>query len=274
MARISENYLRLDIGTFEYQIGVLGDTHMASDQIQELFTIAAREPSGGPRVRLFRALDGKELFYSATPDSTSGQARMSTSLRKLDDGSLAMLTYTSKRHPDLPQRFAGAQWLDLLKVAYEALHADWLVIINLKNETVAIAREQIPVIIADLEGSRAGAPSESLTSNELENAISNSVGKDSEDWFESVLLQLRGRELYLELTGDASPGEQPTIRTSVGSGRGDWILAFTTRKRQGINYAGITWENLVEMVKANTALSGVQVVNDADDWIVLGRDVI
>ncbi|MGW4097504.1 hypothetical protein [Mycobacterium sp. NPDC004974] len=235
---------------------------MSSDQTAQLFTIAAQDGGPLPRAQLFRALAGKEMYYAATAVEVDGGRKFSTPLRRLDDGSLAMLVYSSKRHPELPQHFAGAHWPTLLEIAHESLQADWLVITNLKNETVAISREHMPAVIADLRG------------DELEMAISCAVDARPEDWFESALAVLRGRELYLHLRGNASPGAQQTMHTSSAAGRSGWILAYTTRTRPGITYGGITWESLVDMTRGAAEIPGVQIVNDGNDWIILGRDVI
>ncbi|TXF10693.1 hypothetical protein E5N00_21705, partial [Mycobacterium tuberculosis] len=64
------------------------------------------------------------------------------------------------------------------------------------------------------------------------------------------------------------------IVTSSAAGRDGWVLTYTTRNRPGISYGGITWDALVNMIKSNPDIPGVRVVNEADDWILLGRDVI
>lgn len=223
---------------------------MSGDQVAQLFTIAARDRGNAARAQLFRALVGKEMYYAPSP------------LHRLDDGSLAMHVYSSKKHPELPERFAGAHWPTLLEIAYGSLRADWLMITNLKNETVAIRRDHMPAVIAGLRD------------DELEKVISRSVGTGPDDWYESALAVLRGRELYLHLREVPASGVQPTMQTSAAAGRRGWILAYTTRTRPGITYGGIIWDDLVDMVRDTTALPGVQIVNDADDWIILGRDVL
>jgi hypothetical protein len=245
-----------------------------AERIEHLVTAAAQDTSGDPRVQLFRALDGVEVFYSATA-AANDRHMLSTPLRRLNDGSSALVVYTSKRHPDLPERFVGAQWQELLNIAYEAVRADWLVVVNRNNDTVAVAREQIPIIIADLQSSRADHLIGSFDrAAELEKIISSSAHTTSEEWYEPALIHLRGRELYLHLTDVVSPDGQPSMRTSTAAGRDGWIETYTTRRRPGIRYGGIAWEELVKMIKNDSEIPGVRVVNDADDWIVLGRDVI
>ncbi|WKG03651.1 hypothetical protein [Mycolicibacterium sp. HK-90] len=244
------------------------------DRIEALVALAARENSGGPRVELFRALNGKELYYATTEVLVDGRPMMSTPLRRLDDGSAAMVVYTSKRHPDLPRRFAGAQWSTLLGIA-QSVRSDWMVIVGSNNETVAITRDQLAVISASLQEPRTDyAASNSPPPDALENAISNAVNTNAHDRYESALNQLRDRELYAHLTDEVSPGGQPSLLTSAAGGVDGWILTYTTRMRPGIKYGGIVWEELVRMVKNNTSIPGIRVVNEADDWIVLGRDVI
>lgn len=186
-----------------------------------------------------------------------------------------MVVYTSKRHRDLPQTIAGADWSTLLKIAHDSVRADWLVIVSRNNETVAITRDQLPIISAELLESTADSSEPNSTSpDRLESAISNAVNEQSDDRFESALAQLRGREVYVHLTDGVSEDGRPVLFTSAAGGIDGWILTYTTRMRPGIKYGGLVWEELVGMIKNNEGMPGVRVVNDADDWIILGRDVI
>ncbi len=245
------------------------------DRIELLVAVAARNDSGDSRVALFRALDGVELFYVANEVVVDGRPMRSTPLRKLGDGSSAMVVYTSKGHRDLPPAIAGADWSTVLKIAHDSVRADWLVIVSRNNETVAIARDQLPIISAELLDSTADSSVlNSTTSDELEAAISNAVEEHSEDRFETALAQLRGREVYVHLTDSVSEDGRSALLTSAAGGIDGWVLTYTTRMRPGIKYGGLVWEELVRMIKNNAGMPGVRIVNDADDWIILGRDVI
>ncbi|MHC9292581.1 hypothetical protein ACRCUN_08925 [Mycobacterium sp. LTG2003] len=243
-------------------------------EIEHLVTVAAQNPSWGPRVELFRALDGFTLFYVATEREINGRRMLSTPLRRLDNGASAMVAYTSRRHPDLPERFAGAEWGELLRVAHEAVRPDWLVIVNRNNDTVGIPQDQLLSIAAYLKDPKLKHMKVQSMADDLEKVISDAAHTPSEDWYEPALLRLHGRELYLHLTDDVSPDGQPSISTSSAAGRHGWILTYTTRRRPGIRYGGIMWEELVKMIKNSEDMPGVRVVNDADDWILLGRDEI
>lgn len=243
-------------------------------QLAQLFTAAVQDTSGDRRVELFRALGGVELYYLATEREVEGRPMWSTPLRRLNDGSCAMVVYTSKRHPDLPENFVGAEWAELLRIAHEAVRADWLVIVNRNNETVEISRDQIPIIIAELNGTQINYAKVHIAADQLERIISDSVHTTSEDWYEPALVQLRGRELYLHMADETASNGQPSIRTSEAAGRVGWIIAYTTRNRPLIRYGGIKWEELVRLIKADAEIPGVRIVNEADDWIILGREVI
>lgn len=245
------------------------------DQRARIFSSAAQDTGDGrARLELFRALDGVTLYYVATEREIDGNRVLSTRLRKLDDDSSAMVVYTSRRHPDLPDRFVASQWSNILKAAYETVRPDWLVVANMRNETVAIPRVQIPVILADLSTPEADrTPNPLVVADDLERVISDAAEMTSDGWYGSAITHLRGRELYLHLKDGANAG-QPDIVTSSAAGRAGWVLTYTTRNRPGISYGGITWEALVNMIKSNPDIPGVRVVNEADDWILLGRDVI
>lgn len=243
--------------------------------IELLVSTAARDNTADARFELFQKLVGVELYYQADKKTIDGQEMTSTPVRRLNDGSYAMRAFTSKKHPDLPRSFVGARCPELFSIATDLVDADWLVVINLNNDLVAFSRDQLRGMFTASQAS-ANAPQAAVpaASIELEQAISRAVHTDSETWYDPVLAHLRGRELYLHLTEGASPGGQATMRTSNVGGREGWILTFTTRSRPGIRYGGITWEALVNMVRESQNVPGVQVVNDADDWIVLGRDVM
>lgn len=49
---------------------------------------------------------------------------------------------------------------------------------------------------------------------------------------------------------------------------------YTSRRRHGVTYGGMTWDTLANIVKNSPDISGVQIVNDNDDWVVLGRSEI
>jgi len=246
--------------------------------IEKLVADAAHDRSGQYRAELFEKLIGVELFYVANKKIVDSREMTSTPVRTLDDGSHAMCAYTSKLHPDLPRSFAGAKCPEIFQIATELVQADWLVIINQKNDMVPFSREQLQGMFAasqmPADKSTSDNPDGQRAADQLETVISNAVQTHSDDWHEPALALLRDREVFLHLTNSPNPETQPTMRTSRISGRDGWILTYTTRSRAGIRYAGITWENLVKLVHENAAIPGVQVVNDADDWIVLGRDAM
>lgn len=111
-------------------------------------------------------------------------------------------------------------------------------------------------------------------SDPLENAISAASRSDDNEWHESILKLLPGREVYLHLTGGGIPGGQPSMMTSAAGGRDGWILTYTSRRRPGIAYGGVRWQELVTMVGKLDSTPGVRLVNENDDWVILGRDEI
>jgi hypothetical protein len=108
----------------------------------------------------------------------------------------------------------------------------------------------------------------------LERALSDVGHTHDTGWQERIVALLRGREVYLHFTGEAVPGGQPSMMTSAANGRDGWILTYTSRRRSGITYGGIRWEELETMIGKLAAAPGVRVVNDNDDWVVLSRDAL
>jgi hypothetical protein len=90
----------------------------------------------------------------------------------------------------------------------------------------------------------------------------------------SILEQLKGRELYVRLAAAQSEDGHPVMITSrVGDVEG-LVQAYTTRSRPGITYGGMTWEAIVDMIASAPDIAGVHLINDNDDWIILGRSDI
>jgi hypothetical protein len=52
------------------------------------------------------------------------------------------------------------------------------------------------------------------------------------------------------------------------------IRAYTSRVRPGIKYGGIKWQELKEMIGKLPDVSGVQIMNNADDWVVFDREAL
>lgn len=88
---------------------------------------------------------------------------------------------------------------------------------------------------------------------------------------DAVLTQLTGREVFVALASGQSPQGQPMLLTYTVNGVRSVVRAYVSRRRQGVRYGGMQWEVLRDMVCAAPTLGGVQVVNDADDWILFDR---
>lgn len=253
-------------------------------QIEELVKVASLGNSPESRAALYQALDSVELYYRATASVVDEKHLLSTPLLRLPDDTYAMMVYTSKSHPDLPQEFAGAPWRRTLEVAWNIPRADWLILTNLDGNWLAINRRQIPGVLNSLSsepgdpGERSNDPSgwESAKTSPgtLDLLISKAVGTPVENWYDLLRKQLQGRELYIQLAAELSEGGQPVMVTSkVGDIRA-LVQAHTSRSRPGITYGGMTWEAIVDMIEKAPHIPGVHIINDNDDWVVLGRSEI
>jgi hypothetical protein len=52
------------------------------------------------------------------------------------------------------------------------------------------------------------------------------------------------------------------------------VRVYTSRLRPGIRYGGIRWKALKDMIRVAPEISGVQVMNNSDDWIVFDREAL
>jgi hypothetical protein len=255
-----------------------------ADQIEELVKIASLDNATESRAALYQALISVELYYRATASVVDKKRFLSTPLLRLPDDTHAMMVYTSKSHPDLPQEFAGASWRRTLEIAWNIPRADWLILINLDGNWFAINRRQILGILNSLS-SEPGDPGErSNDSSGLESAktspsvldslISKAVSTPAENWYGLLLKQLQGRELYIQLAAELSEDGQPVMVTSKVGDIRELVQAHTSRSRPGITYGGMTWEAIVDMIENTPHIPGVHIINDNDDWVVLGRSEI
>jgi hypothetical protein len=250
-------------------------------KIEKLVKTASLDDNAESRDALNRALNSVEVYHAAKASVVDGKRRISIPLLRLQDETHAMMVYTSKSHPDLIEKSAGASWRRTLEITMSIPKADWLILTNLDGNWLAINRRQIPPILNSLPS----APSESLndpsgqesgkTSLEtLDSLISKTVRLPAEIRAESILAQLKGRELYVRLAAQPSGSGQPVMVTSkVGDIQG-LVQAYTTRSRPGVTYGGMTWEAIVDMIENAPDIPGVHIINDNDDWVVLGRSDI
>jgi hypothetical protein len=254
------------------------------DQIEELVKVASLGNSTESRAALYQALDSVELYYRAAASVVDEIRFLSTPLLRLPDDTHAMMVYTSKSHPDLPQEFVGASWRRTLEIAWSIPRADWLILTNLGGNWLAINRRQVLGVLNSLSsepddpGERSndssGWESAKTSPDTLDSLISKAVRASAENWYDPVLKQLQGRELYVQLAAELSEDGQPVMVTSkVGDIRG-LVQAHTSCSRPGITYGGMTWEAIVDMIENAPHIPGIHIINDNDDWIVLGRSEI
>lgn len=249
-----------------------------SNEIEELVRIAAQEKDPAARRRLFQALHRVELFFPLKIKHHEGREVRATPLLRLPDGTNAMMLYTSKSHPDLPDSFGGGSFKDGLAAALKMPALDWVILSNRASQWVAVRKEQISAILEDLhsDGNEKNSPlttsGSGPTDQMLEDLITRAVHSMPEQLSPSIDSVLPGRELYLELTAGQSEEGQPIMKTFQVDDIPNVVRAYLTRSRPGITYGGIEWEALKEMIRKEPGIDGVQIVNDADDWVVFDRE--
>jgi hypothetical protein len=245
-----------------------------SNEIDKLVEVAAQENSRVARQRLFRAIGSTEVFFPCDLDETDRTVVRSTPLARLADGSHAMMLFTSKSHPHLAEHknFAGGTFKDALASALKIPLLDWVILSNDAWRQVAIHKQQIPGILDDLS-SRAQTPEDSA-GNVIEELITDSVTSETDEIARRITAALRERELFLELAAGRDEDGQPTLKTFRVGHLSHVVRVYTSRVRSSIRYGGIRWTALKDMVRAAPEIGGVQVMNNADDWIVFDREAL
>jgi SseB protein N-terminal domain len=250
-----------------------------SENIEELIGIAAQEQDPEARRRLFHALRSIEVFMPFEVTQHGDKEVKAVPLLQLPDGTHAMMAYTSKSHPDLPDKFGGATFESALAAAFKMQALDWVIITNRASRWVAINKEHIPAILDELNGawSKNGAfvpPAADPAVKLVEELITRAVESKSEKLSSSIRSALGDRELFLEMGKEVSENGRPSMNTFHIQHLTHVIRAYTSRVRPGIKYGGIKWQELKEMIGRVPEINGVQIINDADDWIVFDRQAL
>jgi hypothetical protein len=249
-----------------------------SNDIEQLVETAAQEQSPTENARLFHALRSVELFFPIKLTRHEGREVKATPLLRLPDGTHAMMVYTSKSHSELPDKYAGANFENALAAALKMPELDWVILSNRASQRVAISKEQIPAILDDLRSGRPdtsntnAAPGTDPAAKTIEDLITRTVQTKSEELLSPLGSALRDRELFMELADGQSEDGQPIMKTFQIEQLSHVIRAYTTRMRPGKRYGGIRWEALKDMIRTVPEISGVKIVNDADDWELLDRE--
>ncbi len=239
-----------------------------ADEFEGLVRIAADEKTPAARHRLFRAIRRAEVFFPLT-----AQQDPATPLLRLPDGTHAMMLYTTRSHPDLVDNAqhgcGGGSFADALSAASTMAGLDWVILSNRAAQWVAIRKQEIPGILADLESPPESPPE---TPETPESLITRAARHGPGDASPSIAPALSGREVFVELTSGPQAGDQPAMKVFEVDGLPTVIRAFLTRHRPGITYGGMRWEAVAQMIGNAPGIDGVQVVNDADDWVVFDRE--
>jgi hypothetical protein len=252
------------------------------DDIEQLVAHAAQGDSGMARQRLFRAIALVEVFFPYNVKQSGGKDIRSTPLARLSDGTHAMMLFTSKVHPHLSEheQFAGGAFKDALAAAFKMPLLDRVILWNCASQHVAIAKDQIPEVLDDINADPQGdngynTAAESDRAREmLEQLISSAAASNSENLPIPIGSTLGDRELFLEMATGQSEDGRPSMKTFQIEHLRHVLRAYTSRVRPGIIYGGMRWQALKEMIGTLPEISGVQIMNDADDWVVFDREAL
>jgi len=255
---------------------------MTDSDIDKLVEVAAQENSPAARQRLFHTIRLAEVFAPCELDPHDPKKVRSTPLARLSDGTHAMMLFTSKSHPHLSehQHFAGGAFKDHLSAALKMAPLDWVILSNSAWQRVAIHKQQIAAILDDLNSDGQGrnylqtTSTDGATGTMLEDFITSSARSESDEVPHQVSAELRERELFLELATGLSEDGQPVMKTFQIQHLSHVVRVYTSRVRPGIQYGGIRWAALKDMIGAAPGIGGVQVMNNADDWVVFDREAL
>lgn len=231
-------------------------------EIEDLVTRAAGQQDAALVSDLVIALNDHEIFYSLDVEEVDGQPQIKTPLLELADGTHALEVFTSRANPGLWKEYAGAPWRQVLELAVEIPAVQWVIIKNEAGSRIPIRKSQIAVVLGVL-------PSESATT--LDARIAKIANEPQAQPFTSLESQLSESQLFVRLTQESARSGQQTLLTSSAGGVDNLVQAYTSRGRPGYIYGEMDWRAIVGMVANTPALAGIHIVNDNDDWVIIGR---
>ncbi|ORV01350.1 hypothetical protein AWC04_13915 [Mycolicibacterium fallax] len=212
------------------------------------------------RVALFRALASTEVFYPVSIEEIDGQRRVHVPLTQLEDGSHAFVVYVAKDHPDLTQQFGGATWPHTLEMANDTPLAQWMIVRGDSESWVPIERSEFCGLMRWLDAG----------DQRLDSLITEIADGSSDGASNRLREELRSsEELFARI--EIRDGEPSVFVTGAAGDVGSLLQVFTSRRRSGLTYGGMTWESIVKVLAERPELNGVQIINDTDHWIVLDR---
>ena len=250
--------------------------------IEKLVEIAAQENSQTARRRLFQAIRRVEVFFPCKMDPHDGKKIRSIPLARLSDDTHAMMLFTSRSHPHLSEHehFAGGTFEDALAAALKMPNLEWVILSNKAWQRVAIHKQQIAGILDNLNSDNQGQNGSPIASEDhanikmVEDLITRAVESKSEKLSAPIGELLGDRELFLEMDTEQSEDGRPSMKTFEIEHLRHVIRAYTSRVRPGMEYGGIRWQELKRMIARAPEISGVQIMNNADDWVIFDRQAL
>lgn len=224
-----------------------------------------------------RALWSAEIYhYSIESGQPAPKGQIRIPLVRLPDGAHALEAFISPPDGQAPGAITQSTFHRMMKIALKMPQADWLVVLNRRGNWLPIKKDQVRLILQTIEdiSNNPIADPETSDSHRLEQLITAMVNDPAEGQWDALLNILRHREVYIRLSDKADSGGRPIMITSEANGVSPLAQCYTNRTRSGITYGGMTWADVVGMVKSSDQLVGIHLINGNDDWVILGKSDI
>lgn len=243
-----------------------------NNNIEELVNAASQTHDQQDISTLLQDSRRCEVFMPLGKTLHDGKKAKTVPLLALPDGTRAMMLYTSKSHPDLPNTFGGATLESALRSAVNMPAVDWVILTNQDSKWISISKAQISAYLETFSNAIGDAlqPAHDQAVD-AEVLISRIVGSAAAGSVSAIIAALQGRELFLDMSCIEREDGQRSMNSFLIEPLGPVVRAYTSRLRPGIKYGGIRWNALSDMVRKLPEIKGVQVMNNSDDWIVIDR---
>ncbi len=109
-----------------------------------------------------------------------------------------------------------------------------------------------------------------------ETLITEAARTGSSGLYSRIISSLTGQEVYLSVLPPQQGQSQPRFGFYPAGSLSHVVRFFTSANHPNLGrpYAGMRWEAAIEMLRNLPEADGVQIINEADDWIAVSKDAL
>jgi len=223
--------------------------------IDKLVNKAAQSKSDDDYNTFFQAASGVEFFLNMKDENT-------IPLMLVDDGIYAISIYVSSKDKRLERPYFGIEWERVLEIVLSMQGADALVVHGSSDSRIAIKRNTIEELLKFYKNN--------ININEL---ITNAADSKANEDYELFFQNARGKEFFFNTIRKEN---ETSLHTALIGEDLDVVVFYAEQSdtRLSENYAGIQWEEGLEMVVKMSSSLGLVIQSSDTGWIAIKNEKI